>query len=825
MNRSAPVRDASAAYALLDSSHNDGFALQIQSDGDLQAHEDCVRGCVALRSRAKALAALGVVAIVAAVAGGVAGSRHATSAAPSPQPPPAAWAAFDNTTVPGVMFITTAAYMVQLSTQSGAIQGVYAASGSPSPTGVESVAGISANSRWAAESAPIGFAGGMVFAGSLSGCLWGFDGDAGNFVSACSYGCSGCVIYAWEPSGVLTITYDGEAVSPFTAGLPTVVVTLNASAVGQPWFDLRLTLVRSWDLQGPNPYKVLQWPSDLQFQGTAALTAFLPATPGVTVGADFLSSDSLEYAGAYPGDLFADLFQLTYPPVAPGGPPLTVAVYTVSGPAALLPAIVGLVPAPAAVGAYRLFEHAYQVNVSSNCTNASMAPPWGCALGPSQPGSTGAAAAAKNSISVRFRFGVDEVGAVAAYGADNGLTGYPTLIDKLTARAGGDPVAGVALAKHAFASPVYNLYVPGIGMPLTEYPAAVFPSLPAPGLLLFSGYEGSGLGTASPDFLPPGPAWNTTICEFAAVMAAAAAANYLPMPWVTPGWWYEGAPTLARLPGGVTLAGGVAAWNESGLPLASPYYGQDGYTVAPAAPFVQARLAALMNQVSPMVPGPAGGSGPCNESNAQLPSAFVFEDITAAYAAIDYSVWAAGGGGQASAAGWGAHAATYAAAGLHQAGGSDRLAASALAFHGGGLQTVAAWNAAFGGPANWAVLPAAAALLRPLVLSYQSPLGLGNFADSLANTCFGLATGALLSVGGTPGGTPPAWLDTASLLQRVALSRYADYALTNYTVVGTRGVISSQSGVSTSTFLVHRCTRCGRPLTPSWRAGARTWTG
>jgi hypothetical protein len=428
--------------------------------------------------------------------------------------------------------------------------------------------------------------------------------------------------------------------------------------------------------------------------------------------------------------------------------------------------------------------HSFNVNVTANCTmpaasgsGGSGGSPWGCQVGSSAPGST--AAQGRNAITSRFLVQrlADVLAAVAAYGAHNGMQEYPSIMSKLGYYNASKPAAQ-ALTEQTFASPLLKLDAVQAGIPISSYPTAVYPPLPVPSIVHYCSFEVGGFDHNYPDFLPPAPQWNVSSCGLAEVMAAATARGLLTMCYTNPTWWSTTSPTLTHLPPNVTLASGVAALNASLEPVYETYGPNSGVAVS-LAPFVQARLATLLAQFSPKISTPPPPSM-CNDSNVVLPNTFVFEDQIGARPPItDYSSAAAGGGQMAYAASWQAHMDRYAAAGLQTEQGFDRLGRWATAFHGTVLVNIDA-TPAWWGTGNWALLPAAAALLKPLTLLFQHNLDQSHFAFNISNTCWSIATGYHLSFNiGLP--YDPAWLAAAGLWQRVVMSRFAQLPLVAFT--------------------------------------------
>jgi hypothetical protein len=352
---------------------------------------------------------------------------------------------------------------------------------------------------------------------------------------------------------------------------------------------------------------------------------------------------------------------------------------------------------------------------------------------------------------VRLRVGETVEQTILAHRRDNGFDRYPSLSAKLGARLDGlaraplvklDPVAG----RKPFAGWLADLR-----------------RLPAPSLLHPVAFQPGGHDRTFPDFLPPDPRWGTT-AELRSVVTTARGLGHLVAPYLNLSWWDVTSPTARRLADPLA----AAVRTEAARPLLETYVGRRGVVVSPHAPAVRTRLARLVQEWRTTVPA----------------DCLFFDQIGARPWLRDFHPRAPRP--EAYYDGWLKLLAPYRSRCLMVEDGWDRLAASAVAFHGSLLQIQreVAYADEHWGAGNWVPYPLATWLLHDKVLLYQHDLYDGTFANDLGvltwNAAFGL--GASWEMWTRPRGDP--WFELAAALQRTLGPRFAGRPLASFRQLG-----------------------------------------
>lgn len=175
--------------------------------------------------------------------------------------------------------------------------------------------------------------------------------------------------------------------------------------------------------------------------------------------------------------------------------------------------------------------------------------------------------------------GGDYAASINSYRELSGMAKYPSLADKL--KDDKDKVLALpflkldisALQKQTWAS-------------LTE---SVVDRLSYPAVLHLVGFQKGGHDENYPDFLPADAAYGSTE-ELIAFLADAKAKGNRAVPYTNFSWWGNHAPTLADLPGGLTLED-IIVKKKNGAVLKEDYGNHSGYVVNPSHPFVRERIA------------------------------------------------------------------------------------------------------------------------------------------------------------------------------------------------------------------------------------------
>lgn len=355
---------------------------------------------------------------------------------------------------------------------------------------------------------------------------------------------------------------------------------------------------------------------------------------------------------------------------------------------------------------------------------------------------------------VRLRVGDTAMEAIQAYRADNGIAAYPSLRAKLGTR-----------YEQLAAAPSYKADVQQIGRPFSAY-GPLLQRIPAPGILHLMAFQPGGFPANHPDLLPPAAAWGST-ADMAEMVRQAQARGLLVMPYTDPTWWDAQSPTIINLPPPLTPRD-VAVQDRNGNPLVEPHDSRQGYVVSPYPAFVRNRLERLVREMT-----------------VDIPSDLLYEH------GVGWVAWwpdynPASSSPMAYMDGWLAHTRTYRDKRLMTSAGYDRLAETAVGFHGSVLlNQVLGQTDEWWGAGGWQPYPLATALARDKVLFYQNDLAPETFTTRKGILRWNLAMGYMLSydvvASGYGGGLDSEWLDVVSAFQRWVLATYADQRVTGFT--------------------------------------------
>jgi Domain of unknown function (DUF6259) len=349
---------------------------------------------------------------------------------------------------------------------------------------------------------------------------------------------------------------------------------------------------------------------------------------------------------------------------------------------------------------------------------------------------------------VRVRVGESAQQAILDYRRDNGIDAYPSLAEKL----------GPQLSLFARA-PLIKADVSKLQLPFAKW-APSLQRLPSPVLLHPVAYERGGHDENDPDFLPPDPAWGTTV-DLANVIAQAHARGDAVMPYDNLSWWDPTSPTMQA-----TTQDGVAVLDSSGAPETIEYGDHFGTIVSPWSSVVRQRAAQELDAwrslgADCVFLDQIGARPWLRDFNAASPTPVAYDD------------------------GWLSLLAPYRSRCLMAEDGWDRLARDFVGFHGGLLmmqRELAAVDRYFG-EGNWEPYPLATWLFHDKVLMYQHDLydlSLAIDGEVLTwNAAFGLAESYEWKLGNEQ--SP--WLVLAARLQQALGPHSAGVPLASYTTL------------------------------------------
>lgn len=541
------------------------------------------------------------------------------------------------------------------------------------------------------------------------GCLWGARADGStDYLGGCSFSRTGTpsFTYRWNRAAkTLTMTY---AQAPATAGLAATAVLTAANTT----FDLQVTVENHL---GKVLSSVLV-PADLVGSSDAVTAGYAPNfLPGIRLGPGFFKGTQgnvLTYPGRWAwGDYLA--FD------AGAG---HFAMYTVNpAPNPLRPVELGFAPGDASSfcgGTRFCIAHSFDAWVADGAT-------W-------------------QSPTVRIRVGDTVDKSLAGFRTDNALDRYPSVADKLGARA--DAYERSPLIKAD----------PHRGLPRLADWKAELDRLPSPALVHPVHYQPGLFDQVDPDFLPLDPAIGTS-ADFRSMVAAAHQDGLLVMPYLNVSWWNTDSPTVKQL-----LAQGgpasFAALDAAGQPRMEPYNPFTGYVVSPYTTAVKDRVRALMDQWQ-----------------AESPTdCYFFDQIGARPWIRDYNPAAPDSLSYYD--GWLALMSQFSSRCLMVEDGWDRLAQSFVGFHGGLLVVERESREAdyLYGAGNWQSYPLLPMLLHDKVLFYQHDLSERTMTTDPWTLTFNEAYGFMLSYDwdDTTNALYNPWLDVVGTFQH-ALGPYS----------------------------------------------------
>lgn len=556
--------------------------------------------------------------------------------------------------------------------------------------------------------------------GSLRECLWGAVLPTGtpDFVGGCSYGSDDApsrgFSYTWS-AATRTLTFDYTDTSSTQRMTAQVTVTVSENS----WFDMQLQLQNDWGYVLDR----VNFPSTLLFIESDIEEVLLPVLPGVVLKPTFfeLIEQNEGFGAAYPTDLFADYISL----YSNKG---RIAIYTLLEPTFIHPSVVEIVRE----GSDSIYvNHFFGLRINDGDS-------W-------------------TSPFVRIRISQSHIDTIGSYRVDNELDGLPSLTDKLS----------LSFYDQLVQAPVLKLDATQIGeTKFSQYDEEIFSRTPSPGLLVLIAYQEGKLDNDNfdenhPDFLPPDPDFGTT-AEFASMFRQAQERGFLVMPFTNPTWWDDESPTLQNLAPPLTFED-IVVITDTGQTFYEYYQQKGGYVMSPYAPFVQNRLAQLMQEMT-----------------IDIPSDLIFEDqIGARRWMYDYN--SSSPTPTSYIQGWFEHTQTYSDRRLMTELGFDRLAETEIGFHGSVL-----WHQREGrtnewwGDNNWSAYPMASMMLRDKVILYQHLSDKVSTKDE-ETLIWNLAFGYMLGFDLHAGGIDDAWLDIVSGLQKHVLARYANERVTDLT--------------------------------------------
>lgn len=569
----------------------------------------------------------------------------------------------------------------------------------------------------------------------------------------------------------------------------------------QPYMDMIYELIEGPQYPSGISYGTLLFPNNLIFNDTYLDNLYVPHIPGMQIQASFFQQTQ-SYGFDYPSvGFWGGVFHWEYGSSdgsslsVPSSTNASFSIYDLSGPDRILPFGWQIIPITSSQQANDtwFFYMDNVVNITDNCYPSTV------------PSSFPSCGVGINGILGR-RFLINSRNVYATmkqYVQDNQMvenisapyptvlssissffstaTPYPSLLTKL----------GYDLAYQWFQAPMLKMDAMVLGLPFAQYVTDLYPLLPIPSVLHYVAYMVGGHDHSYPDFLPPDPRFNASSCDFASVIAAGNALGHITMPYTNPSWWCTDSPTVGRITNLTTISAlnsTLGVWYEIYDDAKNV-----GIAVTPWAPAVQQRIDQFMHQFSFNVTtgtsvlsndwsGTASGST-CNDSTVTLPCTFIFEDqLGARYPHADRSNYEQGLGAVGYAQGWLNHIAQYASVGLHSEQGVDRQARHILGYYGSIMSGVPGGPYGNIGPEYYQVVPLVSAVLRSHVGIFQHDLEGENHAFCPEYLSWNTAMGYQLSldIGNILRDFNISWLYTVSTIQKVILSRYTHYRVTDF---------------------------------------------
>jgi Domain of unknown function (DUF6259) len=344
---------------------------------------------------------------------------------------------------------------------------------------------------------------------------------------------------------------------------------------------------------------------------------------------------------------------------------------------------------------------------------------------------------------VRVRVGGDARASILAYRDDNGIAAYPSLRTKLASWL--DTLARAPLLKADVSR-------------LAPFASWDLSALPSPVLLHPVAFQPRGHDENDPDFLPPDPRWGTT-ADFRQAILRAHSRGDLVMPYDNWSWWDPDSPTLQA-----HRESDVAVLDAKGEAETIEYGDHTGVIVSPWADAVRERAAAsertwtelgadcvFLDQV---------GARPwLRDFNPASPTPLAYDD------------------------GWLELLRVLDQQCVMVEDGWDRLARSAVGFHGGipMLQRELGALDNYFGAGNWEPYPLGTWLFHDKVLMYQHDLYDRSLTIDGEIVAFNLAFGLVNSFEWRIGEERNPWLLLAARLQQDFGPFYAGVPLASFT--------------------------------------------
>lgn len=281
------------------------------------------------------------------------------------------------------------------------------------------------------------------------------------------------------------------------------------------------------------------------------------------------------------------------------------------------------------------------------------------------------------------------------------------------------------------------------------------------GIIHLVAFQQGGHDENYPDFLPPDPKWGGEAAFTDFVKRAQAAGNIM-VPYTNMSWWGINAPTLKKLPDGVTLQE-LMVNRENGTIVQEDYGPHSGYVVNTGHPFFYERTAEEHRKLIEE----AGFDGIFEDQWGIRNSPYVFnpaipegtDPSTAYFAGLRRYV-------------------EQLKHPLYMEDGTDVLADNSIGFMG----STYLWDV-LGYRKNTATYteyyPLSGMLLRDKVMQYHHNLAGETMTDNLDMLRWNAAMGYNLSVDLYHGVTNP-WVDAAGVLQKHVLARYADERVVSF---------------------------------------------
>ncbi len=511
--------------------------------------------------------------------------------------------------------------------------------------------------------------------------------------------------YQWNgETNTLKLFYRGDT----SAGQyldATVTFTMSANS----WFDVQMEVTNHW---GYDLERVF-FPNNLLWNIASGDEFLLPFSyPGIRFkGASLLNGQAAD--GYYPGDFHAGFTALKQNNCY-------LSVYSLH-PDSLRPEFFGWMPFDDPLSSANVIsEREYPVFVPDGAS-------W-------------------SSPRVRFRFGEPFKQAILAYRTDNKIDQYPSLISKLSTK-----------VQTITRSPLlYLSYENNVLTPFKDF-ANSMEDYPNPALVCLSGFQPGGRYGNHPDYLPPDDRWGSSD-DLKQFIADLHTQGKLVMPYTSPIWWEENAPTVKSISDIST----IAQLNPEGQPERAPKDSYWGYYICPYAPQVQDKLSSAFDELKReagfdlLFEAEIGRRSADSDNNPAAPSKTAYEE------------------------GWLAHTQTFRDSLLIVQGGYDRLVPNALGFTGSVYPDgPSEWDNRFG-EGNWQPYPLAAYLYHDKVLQY-APLD-RQTSDKKAlswNLFYGMQLSGALYDGDNPNRLALDWFEVLGPFQNYVGAELAGQALTD----------------------------------------------